>query len=141
MPRWVFVSEKEPAGDASAPNQGDDAGPTCDESAGAVDDATRAPGASIPDAAGDATPDSSGDAAATVAPEDRGHRRAPLPAAMLAALGVVFGDIGTSPLYSLQTVFSIDHNSVAPTHLDVYGVISLVFWSILAIAPSSTCSS
>ena len=133
MPRWVFVSEKEPAGDASAPNQGDDAGPTCDESAGAVDDATRAPGASIPDAAGDATPDSSGDAAATVAPEDRGHRRAPLPAAMLAALGVVFGDIGTSPLYSLQTVFSIDHNSVAPTHLDVYGVISLVFWSILAI--------
>lgn len=52
---------------------------------------------------------------------------------MLAALGVVFGDIGTSPLYSLQTVFSIDHNSVAPTPLDVYGVISLVFWSILTI--------
>ncbi|RAC91288.1 hypothetical protein DN549_35830, partial [Burkholderia multivorans] len=34
---------------------------------------------------------------------------------MLGALGIVFGDIGTSPLYALQTVFSIHHNEVAPT--------------------------
>jgi KUP system potassium uptake protein len=48
-------------------------------------------------------------------------------------LGVVFGDIGTSPLYALQTVFSIDNGVVRPVQSDVYGVISLVFWSILLI--------
>ena len=48
----------------------------------------------------------------------------------LSALGIVFGDIGTSPLYSLQTVFSIEHNTVKPTALDVFGVISMVFWAI-----------
>ena len=52
---------------------------------------------------------------------------------MLAALGVVFGDIGTSPLYALQTVFSIDHGAVHPTAGDVYGVISLMFWSVTLI--------
>jgi KUP system potassium uptake protein len=51
----------------------------------------------------------------------------------LGALGVVFGDIGTSPLYALQTVFSSDHQAVKPTEGDVYGVISLVFWSITLI--------
>ena len=49
------------------------------------------------------------------------------------ALGVVFGDIGTSPLYALQTVFSADHHAVKPTEVDVYGVISLVFWSVTLI--------
>ena len=52
---------------------------------------------------------------------------------VLAALGVVFGDIGTSPLYALQTVFSIDNGAVRPTPGDVYGVISLMFWSITLI--------
>jgi KUP system potassium uptake protein len=52
---------------------------------------------------------------------------------VLAALGVVFGDIGTSPLYALQTVFSIDDGAVKPTPGDVYGVISLMFWSITLI--------
>ena len=51
----------------------------------------------------------------------------------LAALGVVFGDIGTSPLYALQTVFSIDHGAVKPTPADVYGVISMVFWSVTLV--------
>lgn len=51
----------------------------------------------------------------------------------LAALGIVFGDIGTSPLYALQTVFSIDHNTVDPTPIDVYGILSLVFWSVTLI--------
>ena len=49
------------------------------------------------------------------------------------ALGVVYGDIGTSPLYALQTVFSIDHGDVHPTSGDVYGVISLVFWAITLV--------
>jgi len=54
-------------------------------------------------------------------------------ALILGALGVVFGDIGTSPLYALQTVFSIDNGAVRPTSGDVYGVISLVFWSVTLI--------
>jgi KUP system potassium uptake protein len=52
---------------------------------------------------------------------------------VLGALGVVFGDIGTSPLYALQTAFSVDQGEVKPTPEDVYGVISLVFWSITLI--------
>jgi KUP system potassium uptake protein len=52
---------------------------------------------------------------------------------MVAALGVVYGDIGTSPLYSVQTVFSIDNGAVRPTAADVYGVVSLIFWSITLI--------
>jgi KUP system potassium uptake protein len=51
----------------------------------------------------------------------------------LGALGIVFGDIGTSPLYSVQTVFSIDNNAVHPTPADVYGVVSLIFWSITLV--------
>ena len=51
----------------------------------------------------------------------------------LGALGVVFGDIGTSPLYALQTVFTADHHAVHATAGDVYGVISLVFWSITMV--------
>jgi KUP system potassium uptake protein len=51
----------------------------------------------------------------------------------LGALGVVFGDIGTSPLYALQTVFTADNHAVHTTPGEVYGVISLVFWSITMI--------
>ncbi|HEU4347970.1 MAG TPA: potassium transporter Kup [Actinoplanes sp.] len=65
--------------------------------------------------------------------EHRGRPRPAAPAMVLAALGVVFGDIGTSPLYAMKTVFSIDHNEVQPTPVDVYGVLSLVFWSITLI--------
>jgi KUP system potassium uptake protein len=51
----------------------------------------------------------------------------------LGALGVVFGDIGTSPLYALQAVFAADDGAVKPTEADVYGIISLVVWSITLI--------
>src|SRR5262245_31765202 len=54
-------------------------------------------------------------------------------ALLLTALGVVYGDIGTSPLYALQTVFSIDGGAVRPTSGDVYGVISMVFWTVTLI--------
>ena len=63
-------------------------------------------------------------------------RRGPTAGAValtLGALGVVFGDIGTSPLYALQTVFAIDNRAVAPQQSNVYGVISLVFWTITLI--------
>ncbi len=51
----------------------------------------------------------------------------------LGAIGVVFGDIGTSPLYALQTVFTIDDRAVRPDVAGVYGVISLVFWAVTLI--------
>jgi KUP system potassium uptake protein len=61
------------------------------------------------------------------------RRQLGMAALALGALGVVFGDIGTSPLYALQTVFSADHGAVKPTEQDIFGVISLVFWSITLI--------
>ncbi|WP_347041390.1 potassium transporter Kup [Brachybacterium nesterenkovii] len=66
-------------------------------------------------------------------PDGKPRHREPVLALMLAAIGVVFGDIGTSPLYSLQTVFSVHHNAVAPTEQDVLGVISMVLWCLMAI--------
>jgi KUP system potassium uptake protein len=52
----------------------------------------------------------------------------------LGALGVVFGDIGTSPLYTVQTVFSpSDPHPVQVSDQNVFGVISLIFWSVIAI--------
>ncbi|HEY2791508.1 MAG TPA: KUP/HAK/KT family potassium transporter, partial [Micromonosporaceae bacterium] len=51
----------------------------------------------------------------------------------LGALGVVFGDIGTSPLYAVQTVFTADNHAVSTSQGEVYGVISLIFWSITII--------
>jgi KUP system potassium uptake protein len=61
------------------------------------------------------------------------RHHAGLAALSLGALGVVFGDIGTSPLYALQTVFAADQHAVRPTQEGVYGVISLVFWAITLI--------
>jgi KUP system potassium uptake protein len=46
-----------------------------------------------------------------------------------AALGVVYGDIGTSPLYALKECFSGPHG-VEPTPANVLGVLSLVFWAL-----------
>ena len=59
--------------------------------------------------------------------------KAAVAALTLGALGVVFGDIGTSPLYALQTVFTAHDHAVKPDKASVYGVISLVFWSITII--------
>jgi KUP system potassium uptake protein len=50
----------------------------------------------------------------------------------LAALGVVFGDIGTSPLYALRECFFGEHG-VAPTHGNVLGVLSLIFWALVLV--------
>jgi KUP system potassium uptake protein len=50
-------------------------------------------------------------------------------AAALAALGVVYGDIGTSPLYALKECFAPEYG-VAPTAANVLGVLSLIFWSL-----------
>src|SRR5690242_10000705 len=47
----------------------------------------------------------------------------------LTALGVVFGDIGTSPLYAIKECFS-SSSGIAPTAPNVYGALSLVVWAL-----------
>jgi KUP system potassium uptake protein len=63
------------------------------------------------------------------------NRRATAQAALaLGALGVVFGDIGTSPLYTVQTVFNpADPHPVPVSAENVYGIVSLIFWSVTLI--------
>ena len=50
-------------------------------------------------------------------------------AVTLTALGVVYGDIGTSPLYAMRECFFSSH-SVSPTHDNVLGVLSLIIYSL-----------
>lgn len=50
----------------------------------------------------------------------------------LAALGVVYGDIGTSPLYAIRECFHGSH-AVAPTPANILGVLSLIFWSLVLV--------
>src|SRR6478672_5560906 len=68
----------------------------------------------------------------TVAKEAKGHDGPAFKAVVLAAIGVVFGDIGTSPLYTMREAFG----HAGGLHLSepaVLGVLSLVFWSLLLI--------
>ena len=50
----------------------------------------------------------------------------------LGALGVVYGDVGTSPLYTVQLIFTGDH-PMAPSPVRVYGAVSLIFWALALI--------
>jgi KUP system potassium uptake protein len=55
-------------------------------------------------------------------------------AIIVGALGVVFGDIGTSPIYTMQTVFNpADPHPVPLSDDSIYGVASLIFWSVMLI--------
>lgn len=56
-----------------------------------------------------------------------------LQALALAALGIVFGDIGTSPLYAFEQVFSNGDHSVPVSEVNILGVLSLFFWSLMMI--------
>ncbi len=94
-----------------------------------------APGDEPARSASTAAPSGSGgepERAAAEPPTKKIHAgTASLGALTLGALGVVFGDIGTSPLYALQTVFVTE--GIRPDQAHVYGVISLVVWSITII--------
>jgi KUP system potassium uptake protein len=62
------------------------------------------------------------------------RRTAAQGALAIGALGVVFGDIGTSPLYTVQTVFDpSDPHPVKVSHDSIFGIISLIFWSVTII--------
>jgi KUP system potassium uptake protein len=49
----------------------------------------------------------------------------------LGALGIVYGDIGTSPLYTEQFIFTAHHNAAHATVAGVYGIASLIFWTLM----------
>ena len=60
------------------------------------------------------------------------HARIGLFGLTVGALGVVFGDIGTSPLYAIREAFS-PHYGLVPDHDTVLGVLSMVFWSLVLV--------
>src|SRR4030095_15535810 len=63
------------------------------------------------------------------------HAQAPgqrLVSLMLGALGIVYGDIGTSPLYAMRECFHGPH-AVLPTAANVLGVLSVIFWALILI--------
>ena len=51
----------------------------------------------------------------------------------LGALGIVYGDIGTSPLYTVQTIFTSHADAAHTTQAGVYGISSLIFWSLMIV--------
>jgi KUP system potassium uptake protein len=55
-----------------------------------------------------------------------------MPVMALGALGIVFGDIGTSPLYALKETF-VGHHPLAVDEAHIFGVISLIFWTMIII--------
>jgi KUP system potassium uptake protein len=65
------------------------------------------------------------------APASNKKTPAALAALTLAALGIVYGDIGTSPLYALKEVFHGGH--VQPTPANILGVLSLIFWTLTVV--------
>ena len=66
-------------------------------------------------------------------PKPPRRRRGRLATLTLAALGVVYGDIGTSPLYALKEVFGGSHHPVPINEANVLGILSLVFWALMIV--------
>src|SRR6185295_1564942 len=62
----------------------------------------------------------------------QGHARGPLYKLAIGAVGIVFGDIGTSPIYAFRETFA-GHHQLIPDALHIYGVLSLIFWSMMVI--------
>src|SRR5688500_4828661 len=62
----------------------------------------------------------------------REHRQASLAKLSLGAIGIVYGDIGTSPIYAFRETFA-GHHPLIPDVNHVYGVLSLIFWSMMLV--------
>ena len=60
------------------------------------------------------------------------HKKSSLAGLTLAAVGIVYGDIGTSPLYTLKTIFDPEHGLVLNTP-NLLGIVSLIFWGLSMI--------
>jgi KUP system potassium uptake protein len=72
---------------------------------------------------------SEGDAPSAHGPH---HHRGGLAKLAVGAIGIVFGDIGTSPIYAFRETFA-GHHPLAPDQLHIYGVLSLIFWSMMLV--------
>jgi len=72
--------------------------------------------------------------AQTEAPQDtsHGHAHGPLWKLAIGAIGIVFGDIGTSPIYAFRETFA-GHHELRVDQLHIFGVLSLIFWSMMII--------
>jgi KUP system potassium uptake protein len=72
--------------------------------------------------------------ATTEAPHDtaHGHAHGPLYKLAIGAVGIVFGDIGTSPIYAFRETFA-GHHELRVDQLHIFGVLSLIFWSMMII--------
>ena len=68
------------------------------------------------------------------APQDisQGHAQGSLAKLAVGAIGIVFGDIGTSPIYAFRETFA-GHHTLRVDQMHVYGVLSLIFWSMMII--------
>ncbi|MGH6783165.1 MAG: KUP/HAK/KT family potassium transporter, partial [Sphingomicrobium sp.] len=62
----------------------------------------------------------------------QGHAHGPLYKLAIGAVGIVFGDIGTSPIYAFRETFA-GHHTLVPDQLHIFGVLSLIFWSMMII--------
>ena len=69
---------------------------------------------------------------AVIAPERKEPAAQNLAALCIGALGVVFGDIGTSPLYALRQCFH-EGSGIAPNMPNVLGILSLIFWALMIV--------
>jgi KUP system potassium uptake protein len=73
-----------------------------------------------------------GDPAAHGTEHGSGHGHGSIGAMVVGAIGVVFGDIGTSPLYAFRETFA-GHHPLPPDQLHILGVLSLIFWSMMLV--------
>jgi KUP system potassium uptake protein len=79
-----------------------------------------------------ALPDAPGDESLVPQGHDEQHPHQGLGRLALGAVGVVFGDIGTSPIYAFRETFA-GHHPLTPDHFNVFGVLSLIFWSMMIV--------
>ena len=70
--------------------------------------------------------------AATPQDTAHGHAHGSLTKLAVGAVGIVFGDIGTSPIYAFRETFA-GHHTLVPDQLHIHGVLSLIFWSMMII--------
>ena len=73
--------------------------------------------------------------APVIPPQSNNHNRqpkAPFAPLALAALGIIYGDIGTSPLYTIKECFFGSHG-IAISQANVLGILSMVFWSLVFV--------
>ena len=74
---------------------------------------------------------------ATVSSGDAGINRRTTVSAALTALGIVYGDLGTSPLYTLQTIKQICGGKISPATL--IGILSLIMWALILTISIKYC--